>query len=62
MMRAGDLAQSDLDVAAGLSELRQDIVVGLPKFADETRWEINAKVQPPAKGRPTWSTEPLLRP
>jgi len=34
------------------SNFEKDIVVGLPKFADQTHWEINAKVPTTGEGAP----------
>ena len=52
-MRAGgtlrDLISMSLQVSPNFGK---DIVVGLPKFADETRWEIDAKVPATGEGAP----------
>jgi uncharacterized protein (TIGR03435 family) len=52
-MRAGgtlrDLISMSLQVSPNFGK---DIVLGLPKFADETHWEINAKVPTTGEGAP----------
>ncbi|HTX35064.1 MAG TPA: TIGR03435 family protein [Bryobacteraceae bacterium] len=53
MMRAGGTLRSLITMSLQVSpNFGKDIVVGLPKFADETRWEINAKVPTTGEGAP----------
>lgn len=52
-MRAGGTLRSLISMSLQVSpNLGKDIVVGLPKFADETHWEINAKVPSTGEGAP----------
>jgi uncharacterized protein (TIGR03435 family) len=53
MMRAGGTLRQLVAMALQLSpNLANDLVVGLPKFADGQRWEINAKVPSTGEGAP----------
>ena len=53
MMRAGGTLRNLISMSLQVSpNLGKDIVVGLPKFADETHWEINAKVPTTGEGAP----------
>lgn len=52
-MRAGGTLRTLISMSLQISpNLAKDIVVGLPKSADETRWEINAKVPTTGEGAP----------
>jgi len=52
-MRAGGTLRNLISMSLQISpNFEKDIVVGLPKFADETRWEINAKVPATGEGAP----------
>src|SRR5580692_6555691 len=52
-MRAGGTLRSLISMSLQVSpNFAKDIVVGLPKSADETRWEINAKVPTTGEGAP----------
>jgi uncharacterized protein (TIGR03435 family) len=52
-MRAGGTLRQLVAMSLQLSpNLANDIVVGLPKFADGQRWEINAKVPTTGEGAP----------
>jgi len=53
MMRAGGTLRNLISLSLQVSHnFAKDLVVGLPKFADETRWEINAKVPTTGEGAP----------
>jgi uncharacterized protein (TIGR03435 family) len=52
-MRAGGTLRNLISMSLQVSpNFGKDIVVGLPKFADETHWEINAKVPTTGEGAP----------
>jgi len=52
-MRAGGTLRNLISMSLQVSpNFEKDIVAGLPKFADETRWEINAKVPTTGEGAP----------
>ncbi len=52
-MRAGGTLRSLISLSLQVSpSYGKDIVVGLPKFADETHWEITAKVPTTGEGAP----------
>jgi uncharacterized protein (TIGR03435 family) len=53
MMRAGGTLRNLISMSLQVPpNFGKDIVVGLPKPADETRWEINAKVPTTGEGAP----------
>jgi uncharacterized protein (TIGR03435 family) len=53
MMRAGGTLRHLISISLQVSSnFEKDIVVGLPKFADETHWEINARVPTTGEGAP----------
>ncbi len=52
-MRAGGTLRNLISMSLQVSpNFEKDIVAGLPKFADETHWEINAKVPTTGEGAP----------
>jgi uncharacterized protein (TIGR03435 family) len=52
-MRAGGTLRNLISMSLEIfSNFEKDIVVGLPKFADETHWEINAKLPTTGEGAP----------
>jgi len=52
-MRAGGTLRNLISMSLQVSSnFGKDMVVGLPKFADETHWEINAKVPTTGEGAP----------
>jgi len=52
-MRAGGTLRNLISMSLEITpNYEKDVVVGLPKFADETRWEINAKVPATGEGAP----------
>ena len=52
-MRAGGTLRNLISMSLQVSSnFEKDIAVGLPKFADKTHWEINAKVPTTGEGAP----------
>jgi uncharacterized protein (TIGR03435 family) len=52
-MRAGGTLRNLISMSLEISpNYEKDMVVGLPKFADETHWDINAKVPATGEGAP----------
>lgn len=53
MMRAGGTLRNLISMSLQVfSNFEKDIVAGLPKFADQTHWEINAKLPTTGEGAP----------
>ena len=62
-MRAGGTLRQLVAMSLQLSpNLANDIVVGLPKYADGQRWEINAKVPTTGEGAPNTVNGRLMPP